>query len=107
MIFCFSTKAGHKSLFLISPRNQRRTKKKAIASGRLAISGIFCTISIREWMENKRRLSRVERAMEESVLRVSKNAQNNSIVSQSWSRQILAHLVNNIRNVWASDNEIN
>ena len=56
------------SLFLVSPRNQRRTKKKVITSGGLAISGISCPISIRKCMENKRRLSRVEKVMKESVL---------------------------------------
>jgi len=61
-------------LFLASPRNQIRTKKKAIASGGLAISGISCPINIKECMENKRRLSRAEKAMEESALQVSKNA---------------------------------
>ena len=95
------------SLFLASPRNQGRTKKKAITSGGPAISEISCPSSIRNCTENKRRLSRVEKAMEESALQVSKNALNNSIVSRSWSRQILAHLVNNIGNVWTSDSEIN
>ena len=102
------------SLFLTSPRDQGRTKKKAITSSRPAISGISYLISeisypirIRESIENKRRLSKVEKAMEESALQVSKNAQNSSLVSQLWSRQILAHLVNNIGNVWMSDNEIN
>ena len=52
-------------------------------------------------------LSRIEKTMEENVLYVSKNAQNNSIISRSWSRQILAYLVNNIGNVWTSDGEIN
>ena len=56
------------SLFLTSPRNQRKTKKKAITSGGLAISGISCPISIRKSTENKRRLSRVEKTMEESTL---------------------------------------
>ena len=68
MIFCFSTRVGHKGLFLASPRNQRRTKKKAITSGGHAISGISCLISIRECTENKRRLNRVEKTMEESAL---------------------------------------
>ena len=95
------------SLFLTSPRNQGRTKKKAITSGGPAISGISCPISIRKCTENKRRLSRVEKAMKVSALKVSENAQNSSIVSQSWSRQILAHLVNSIRNVRTSDSEIN
>ena len=49
------------SLFLTSPRNQRRTKKKAITSGGPAISGISYPISIRKGTENKRRLSRVEK----------------------------------------------
>ena len=53
------------SLFLVSPRNQRRTKKKAITSGGLVIGGISCPISIRKCMKNKRRLSRVEKTMEE------------------------------------------
>ena len=69
------------SLFLALPRNQRRTKKKAITSGGPAISGVSCPISIRKCTKNKRRLSRVEKTMEESALYVSKNAQNNSIVS--------------------------
>ena len=64
-------------------------------------------MSIKECTDNKRILSIVKKTMEESDLQVLKNAQNNSIVSQSWSRQILAHLVNSIRNVWTSDNEIN
>ena len=56
------------SLFLTSPRNQRRTKKKAITSGGPAINGISYLISIRKCMENKRRLSKVEKTMEESAL---------------------------------------
>ena len=107
MIFCFNIGAGHKDLFLASPINQRRTKKEAIISDGLTISGISYLISIRECTKNKRRLSRVEKAMEESALQVSKNMQNNSIVSRSWSRQILAHLVNSIGNVWTSDGDIN
>ena len=87
------------SLFLASPRDQGRIKKKAITSGGPAISGISCPISIRKCTENNRRLSRVEKVMEESALKVLKNAQNNNIVSRSWSRQILAHLVNNLGNV--------
>ena len=71
------------------------------------ISGISCPINIRKCTKNKRRLSRIEKTMEESALYVSKNAQNSNIVSQSWSRQILAHLVNIIRNVWMSNSEIN
>ena len=67
-IFCFSTRAGHMSLFLASPRDQGRTKKKAITSGGPTISGISCPISIRKCTENKRRLSRVEKAMKENVL---------------------------------------
>ena len=67
-------------------RNQRKTKKKVITSGGPVISRIFCPISIRECMENKRRLSRVEKTMKESAIRVSKNVQNISIVSRSWSR---------------------
>ena len=55
------------SLFLASPRNQRRTKKKEITSGRPAINGISCPISIRKYTENKKRLSRVEKTMEESA----------------------------------------
>ena len=88
MIFCFSTGAGHKGLFLASLRNQRRIKKKAITSDGPAISGISYPISIKECTKNKRRLSIVENVMEDSALQVSKNAQNNSIVSQSWSKQI-------------------
>ena len=56
------------SLFLASSRNQRRIKKKAITSGGPTISGIFYPISIRKCTENKRRLSRVEKAMTESAL---------------------------------------
>ena len=56
------------SLFLASPRDQRKTKKKAITTGGLAISGIFCLISIKKCTKNKRRLSRVEKTMEESAL---------------------------------------
>ena len=56
------------SLFLSSLRNQRRIKKKVITSGGPTISGISYPISIRKCMENKRRLSRVENTMEESVL---------------------------------------
>ena len=56
------------SLFLTLPRNQRRTKKKAITNGGPAISEIFRSISIREYTENKRKLSRVEKVMEESSL---------------------------------------
>ena len=56
------------SLFLTSPRNQRRTKKKAITSGGPAISGISYPINIKKCTKNKRRLSRVEKAMKESAL---------------------------------------
>ena len=56
------------SLFLTLPRNQRKTKKKVITSGGLVISGISYPISIRKCTENNRRLSRVEKTMEESVL---------------------------------------
>ena len=56
------------SLFLTSLRNQRRTKKKAITSGGPVISRISYPISIRKCMKNKRRLSRVEKTMEESAL---------------------------------------
>ena len=56
------------SLFLTLSRNQRITKKKAITNGRPAISGISCPISIRKCTENKRRLSRVEKTMEENAL---------------------------------------
>ena len=45
-IFHFSARAGHNGLFLVSPRNQRRTKKKAITSGRTSISEISCPIGI-------------------------------------------------------------
>ena len=55
------------SLFLALPRNQRKTKKKAITSGGLVISGISCPISIRKCTENNKRLSRVEKTIEESV----------------------------------------
>ena len=71
------------------------------------IGRISCSISIKECTNNKRILSIVKKTMEESDLQVLKNAQNNSIVSQLWSRQILAHLVNSIGNVWTSDSEIN
>ena len=67
-IFCFSTRAGHMNLFLTSSRNQRRIKKKAISSGELVISGISYLISIRKCTKNKRRLSRIEKTMEESAL---------------------------------------
>ena len=60
--------ANHMSLFLALPRNQGRTKKKAITSGGPAISGIFYPISIRKCIENKRRLSRVEKTIEEIAL---------------------------------------
>jgi len=56
------------SLFLASPRNQRRTKKKAITSGGPTINGISYPISIRKCTKNKRRLSRVEKTMEDSAL---------------------------------------
>ena len=56
------------SLFLASSRNQRRTKKKAIINGGTTISGIFYSISIRKCTENKTRLSRVEKTIEESAL---------------------------------------
>ena len=56
------------SLFLASPINQGRTKKKVITSGGPAISGISCLINIKKSTENKRRLSRVENAMKESAL---------------------------------------
>ena len=56
------------SLFLTSPRNQKRTKKKAITSSGPAINGIFCSINVRKYMENKRRLSRVEKTMEKSAI---------------------------------------
>ena len=55
------------SLFLALPRNQRKTKKKAITNGGLVINGISYPISIRKCMENKRRLSKVEKTMEESA----------------------------------------
>ena len=87
------------SLFLASPKNQGRTKKKAITSGGPAISGISYPISIKKCMGNKRRLSRVEKVIKENAFQVSKNVQDSSIVSQLWSKQILAHLVNNIGNV--------
>ena len=106
--FCFSARVGHNSLFLPSPRNQRRTKKKAIISGWPSISGISYPISIKECTENKRRLNIVEKAMKESAFQVSKNAQNSNIVNRSYSSQKLAHLVNNMGNVWTrSDSEIN
>ena len=55
------------SLFLASPRNQRRTKKKAITSGGLVINKISYPISIRKCMKNKKKLSIVEKTMEESA----------------------------------------
>ena len=75
-------------MFLTSLRNQRRTKKKTITSDGPAISEISYPISIKECTKNKRRLSIVENVMEEIAFQVSKNAQNNSIVSRSWSKQI-------------------
>ena len=59
---------GHMSLFLASPRSQKRTKKKEITSGGPAISEISYPISIKKCTKNKRRLSRVEKTMEESAL---------------------------------------
>ena len=56
------------NLFLVSSRNQRRTKKKAITNGGPAINGISYPISIKKCAKNKRRLSIVEKTMEESVL---------------------------------------
>ena len=56
------------SLFLASLRNQRRTKKKVITSGKPAINGISYPISIRKCTKNKRRLSKVEKTMEDSAL---------------------------------------
>ena len=61
-------------MFLASPENQRTTKKKAITGGGPAISGIFCLINISKCTENKIRLSKVEKTMEESALQVLKNA---------------------------------
>ena len=55
-------------MLLASPRDQGRTKKKAITNGRPVISGISYPISIRKCTENKRRLSRIEKAMEEGAL---------------------------------------
>ena len=55
------------SLFLASPRIQRRTKKKAITSGGPTINGISCPISIRKYTENKRKLSRVKKTKEEKI----------------------------------------
>ena len=71
------------------------------------IKGISYLISIREYTKNKRRWSRVEKAMKESALQVSKNAYDSSIVSRSGSKQKLAHLVNSIGNVWMTDSKIN
>ena len=56
------------SLFLALPRNKGRTKKKVITNGGPVISGISCPISIRKCTENKKRLSRVEKTMEEIAL---------------------------------------
>ena len=67
-MFYFSNGVGYKGLFLALPGNQRRTKKKSIASSGPAISGISYLISIRECTKNKSRLSIVEKAMEESAL---------------------------------------
>ena len=55
------------SLLLASPRNQRRTKKKAIINGGPVISGISCPINTRKCMEDKKRLSKVKKTMEESA----------------------------------------
>ena len=62
-------------MFLVLLRNQKRTKKKAIASGAPGISGISCPINIRECTKNKRRLSRVEKDMEESAFRYQRMRQ--------------------------------
>ena len=56
------------NLFLVLPRNQRRTKKKVITNGGPMISGISYPISIKKCTENKRRLSRVEKTIKESAL---------------------------------------
>ena len=45
--------------------------------------------------------------MKESVLQVSKNAYDSSIVSRSESKQKLAHLVKSIGNVWTTNSKIN
>ena len=42
--------------------------KKAITSGGPTISEIFCPINIRKCIENKRRLSIVEKTMEDNAL---------------------------------------
>ena len=55
------------SLFLASLRNQRRTKKKVITSGKPAINGISYPIGIRKCTKNKRRLSRVEKTIEDNA----------------------------------------
>ena len=67
-------------------KKSEKNKKKAITSGEPTISRISCPISIKECTENKRRLRRVEKAMEESALQVLKNVQNSSIMSRMWSR---------------------
>ena len=44
---------------------------------------------------------------EKDCEQIVENAQNSNIVSRLWSRQILAHLMNSIGDVWTSNCEIN
>ena len=78
------------------------------------INGISYPISIRKCTKNKRRLSSRKDHERECPLGFEECAEqqhSESIVEQtdtgSLGRQILAHLVNSIENVWTSDSEIN
>jgi hypothetical protein len=82
-IFSLCTRASHNRLFLASPRDQRGAKEKAITSSGSAISRIPCPIGIRVGSQNKRRLSREVEIVENNALKVSKDAQDSSIVSRS------------------------
>ena len=68
--------------------------EKAITSNGSMISRVPCLISIRVGYQNKRRLSREVETMEKSALKVLKDAQDNNIVNQLWSRHKLLHLMN-------------
>ena len=81
MIFNFGTRTSYNKLFLTSPRDQKGAKEKAITSSRSAISRILCPIGIGVGSQNKRRLSREVETVENSALKVSKDAQDSSIVS--------------------------
>ena len=105
-IFSLCTKASHNRLFLASPRDQRGAKEKAITSSGSAIGRIPCPIGIRVGFQNKWRLGREVETEEKSALKLSKDAQDSSIVSQSWNKHKLAHLMNYISDVWSSDCEI-